>query len=100
MDDIIVFHPLSNEHLKEIAKLLLDDFAKRLSENMINFNYDDSVVEKVVKAGYDPKFGARPMKRAIQKLIENKIADEIIKGNITNNQEVKASIKNNSLVLE
>ena len=100
VDDIIVFHPLSNEHLKEIAKLLLDDFAKRLNENMINFSYDESVAEKVVKAGYDPKFGARPMKRAIQKLIENKIADEIIKGNITNNQKVKASIKDNALVLE
>lgn len=100
VDDIIVFHPLSNEHLKEIARLLLDDFAKRLNENMINFTYDESVVEKVVKAGYDPKFGARPMKRAIQKLIENKIADEIIKGNISQNQEVKAFIKDNSLILE
>jgi len=67
---------------------------------MITFSYDDSVVEKVVKAGYDPKFGARPMKRAIQKLIENKIADEIIKGNVTSEQDVKASIKDSSLVLE
>jgi ATP-dependent Clp protease ATP-binding subunit ClpB len=99
VDDIIVFHPLGNEHLKEIARLLLDDFAERLKENMIEFSYDESVVEKIVQAGYDPKFGARPMKRAIQKIIENKIADEIIKGNIQQNKKIHARMENGSLVL-
>lgn len=98
VDDIIVFHPLGNEHLKEIARLLLDDLAKRLKDNMIEFSYDESVVEKIVQSGYDPKFGARPMKRAVQKIIENKIADEIIKGNLQQNKKIHARVENNSLL--
>ncbi len=98
VDDIIVFHPLGNEHLKEIARLLLDDLAKRLKDNMIEFSYDESVVEKIVQSGYDPKFGARPMKRAVQKIIENKIADEIIKGNLQQNKQIHARVENNSLI--
>lgn len=98
LDDVIVFHPLGNEHLRDIAKLLLNEFTKRLRSNDINFIYDESVVDKIVRSGYDPKFGARPMKRAIQKVIENKIADEIIRGKISANQTVKASVEDNNII--
>ncbi|KAA0256901.1 ATP-dependent chaperone ClpB [Deferribacter autotrophicus] len=100
VDDIIVFHPLGDEHLREVARLLLNNFARRLKENNIEIEFDESAVDMVVKAGYDPKFGARPMKRAIQRLIENKIAEEIIKGNIKSGDKVKIKFQNEELVIE
>ncbi|MGA1846529.1 ATP-dependent chaperone ClpB [Deferribacter abyssi] len=100
VDDIIVFHPLGDKHLREVARLLLNNFAKRLEENNIDVEFDETAVDMVVKAGYDPKFGARPMKRAIQRLIENKIAEEIIKGNIKSGDKVKVRFQNEELVIE
>ncbi|MGA1863007.1 ATP-dependent chaperone ClpB [Deferribacter thermophilus] len=99
VDDIIVFHPLGDEHLREIAKLLLNNFANRLKENNIEIEFDESAIDMVVKAGYDPKFGARPMKRSIQRLIENKIAEEIIKGEIKQGDKIKVSFQNDELVI-
>jgi ATP-dependent Clp protease ATP-binding subunit ClpB len=100
VDDIIVFHPLSKEHLSKIAVLLLDDLKKRLLANVeVEAEFDDTVIEELVKVGYDPKFGARPMKRALQKLIENEIAKEIIKGNIKKNSKIKISIENGKLIV-
>ena len=99
VDDIIVFHPLTDEHLKEIAKLLLDEFKNRVAENKFIIHYDESVVDKLVKVGFDPKFGARPMKRALQKLIVNNIAELILKGEIKPNEPVNISFVNNKLTV-
>lgn len=100
VDDIIVFHPLSKDHLSKIAILLLDELKKRLMANIeVDMEYDATVVEELIKAGYDPKFGARPMKRALQKLIENRIAEEIIKGNIKKNSKIAISFKNGNLTI-
>lgn len=100
IDDIIVFHPLGREHLEQIAKLMLTDLAKRIKENLeIDVKFDESATDYLVKAGYDPKFGARPMKRALQKYFENKIAEEIIKGKIQKNSTINLIIQNDSLVI-
>ncbi|MDY6820561.1 MAG: ATP-dependent chaperone ClpB [Deferribacterota bacterium] len=100
VDDIIVFHPLSTQHLEEIAKLMLDNFVKRVSENNIYITYDETVVKKLTQVGYDPKFGARPMRRALQKLIVNKLAEKILSGEIKSKIEYNLTYSNNHLVIE
>jgi len=97
VDDIVVFHPLGESHLKEIAKILLDEFKNRLKENFIEIEFDESVIDEIIKVGFDPKFGARPMKRAIQKIIENKVAEAILKGEIVKNSKVAATFVDGGL---
>jgi ATP-dependent Clp protease ATP-binding subunit ClpB len=99
IDDIIVFHPLGKEHLIQIANMLLNQVKQRLAENQILIEFDESVVEEVVEAGYDPKFGARPMKRAIRAIVENKIAEFVIKGEIEPEKPTKLKIENGELVI-
>lgn len=89
IDDIIIFHPLGKEQLGQIAKLLLDGVAKRMKGIDITMTYSDSLVDEIVDSGYDPKFGARPMKRAVQKIVENKLANEVITGNIKKDDEIE-----------
>ncbi len=89
IDDIIIFHPLDREQLRQIAELILDSVVKRMKNMDITLVYDDSLTEEIVESGYDPKFGARPMKRAVQKLVENKLANEVIMGNIKPNTTVR-----------
>jgi ATP-dependent Clp protease ATP-binding subunit ClpB len=93
IDDIIVFHPLTREQLKDIARLLLDRVAKRLADMDITVEYDDSLTEEIVESGFDPKFGARPMKRAIQRLVENKLSEEVIKGTVKPHGRIELSYK-------
>jgi len=85
IDDIIVFHPLQDDDLKSITKLLLDSITKRLEENYINIRFTQSVVDDISSTSFDRAFGARPIKRIVQKRIENFIADKIIKGDIKPN---------------
>jgi ATP-dependent Clp protease ATP-binding subunit ClpB len=98
IDDIIVFHPLDKEHLRKIAIILLNQLKNRLKENGIEINFDDSVIDAIVAAGYDPKFGARPMKRAMRTLVENKIAEKVIKGEIVPEKENQISLVDNELI--
>lgn len=87
VDDIIVFQPLSKPEIKEIASILLANFADRARANEIDIAFDDSLVEFVADKGYDPVFGARPLKRAIQTNVEDKLAELMltseIKGKVT-----------------
>ena len=82
IDDTIVFHPLDESHIGEIAELLMQNFAKRVSENNIELIWSENVINMIVSAGFDPAYGARPMKRAIRKMVENYIAEKIIKGEL------------------
>lgn len=81
-DGIIVFKPLSVEHIFSIATLMLKSIKKRLLEKGINLQADRAGVEKLAKAGYDPKFGARPLRRLLQDRIEDKIANQILAGQL------------------
>jgi ATP-dependent Clp protease ATP-binding subunit ClpA len=100
VDDIIVFHPLSKDHLKDIAKLMLGEFIKRIEENNIKIIFDSTVIDKLIEVGFDPKFGARPMKRALQKLIVNRIAELILKGEIKPNEPVQITFIDNKLIVK
>lgn len=97
VDDIIVFHPLSKDNIKQVARLLLSGFSKRLADIPIAVKFDESAVDAAVEVGFDAGFGARPMKRAIQKLIENSVAESIIKGETKPNSSIEISFKNGKI---
>lgn len=79
---IVLFKPLNQEQVRQIARLLLEEFAERLMEDKkMNLEITDGLVAKVAEAGFDPDFGARPIKRAIEEIVENRVAEEILKGN-------------------
>ncbi len=82
IDDVITFNKLTNKNLEKIADLLLKELQKETKEKNIIFDYTPQVVKFIVKNGYNEKFGARPLKRAIQKYIEDVVALEFIKNNL------------------
>ena len=89
MDDIIIFHRLDKEQIKKIVKLQLNLLKSRIKEKNIEIEFTDSAISHLAELGFDPQFGARPLKRVIQKEIENKLAIEILEGKILPNQKVE-----------
>lgn len=93
IDDTIVFHALTKEEVKQIASLLLHNFAKRVKEQLgIELRYGEALKNYIFEKGYDKKYGARPLKRAIQNEVEDKMAEEMLAGNIKEGQTVRISI--------
>ncbi len=88
-DGAIVFHPLDQLALKQVVKLILNSLNKRLSDKNLSIDITDELVSYLVKIGIDPKFGARAVKRTIQDVVEKKVADAIIKGEISNGDKIK-----------
>jgi ATP-dependent Clp protease ATP-binding subunit ClpA len=82
LDDIIVFHALSGDEIREITELQLEDLRARLAARGIKLEVESPVVDMLAKEGYDPVYGARPLKRLIQDKIENGIANALLKGTI------------------
>jgi ATP-dependent Clp protease ATP-binding subunit ClpB len=80
VDDIVVFHPLGREHMSAIAHIQLGALRARLKEQDIGLEMSDAAVELLTEQGYDPVYGARPLKRAIQRSIENPLAAELLGG--------------------
>jgi ATP-dependent Clp protease ATP-binding subunit ClpB len=80
IDEVVVFHALDEKHIKSIAKIQLGYLERRLAAMEMRLDVDDAVLSELASAGFDPVFGARPLKRAIQALIENPLAKEILEG--------------------
>jgi len=99
IDEIIIFRPLTLEHVKEIVDILLVDLKRRLKERNIEFEMSDSVKEFLAREGYDPAYGARPLKRTIQRYIETPLANEIIEGKIKEGKVV-AELENGNIVFK
>jgi ATP-dependent Clp protease ATP-binding subunit ClpB len=89
LDEIIVFHSLSEEHLKEIVEIQLGSLRRRLEERHIALLLTEAARTRLVRTGYDPHYGARPLKRAIQKEIENPLAKRIVSGEIRDGQTIR-----------
>ena len=89
IDEIIVFHKLQNEEIKQITDLMLKQVEKRLEKQNIKVQIDDKVKDKIIESGIDVNYGARPLKRAIQNMLEDKIAEGILDGNIKKGQTAK-----------
>ncbi|MFO0965281.1 MAG: ATP-dependent chaperone ClpB [Gemmataceae bacterium] len=90
VDEIIVFHALSEDHLKQIVDIQLGRLRQRLAERKIHLELTDAAKVHLVRTGYDPAYGARPLKRAIQKEIENPLARQLLEGKIADGQTVTA----------
>ena len=92
LDETIVFNPLDEENIREIVKLELDNLKVRLEDMGYHFRFNKSVIDYIAQDGFDEKFGARPIKRAIQIKIEDYISEEVLKNNIEVGKKYSMSI--------
>ncbi|MFZ0444243.1 MAG: ATP-dependent protease ATP-binding subunit ClpC [Bacillus sp. (in: firmicutes)] len=99
VDETIVFHALEKKHLKEIVVLLANQLIKRLKEQEITLVLTESALEKISVEGYDPEYGARPLRRAIQKHIEDRLSEELLKGTVLTGQNVTINVVDNEFVI-
>ncbi len=100
MDDIIIFKPLTQDNIKGIANKLLNELVKRVAARNIELSYTSAISEWVATAGFDMKFGARPLKRFIQSHIENKLSVELIRHGIEDGMEVNLDYQDDELKIE
>jgi ATP-dependent Clp protease ATP-binding subunit ClpB len=80
IDETVVFHPLAQDQIRGIAEIQLGALRKRLAERDLTLEISDAFMERLVSAGFDPVYGARPLKRAIQQELENPLAQRILSG--------------------
>ncbi len=100
IDDIIVFHKLEDEDIKKIIEIMISQVIKRLEAQDINIEIDNSVKELIAKKGVDNNYGARPLRRAIQSMLEDKIAEAILDGIIKTGKKAKAIVENDEIVIK
>ena len=101
IDDIIVFHTLTKENINDIVRILTRSLIKRSKDSMgINIIFNDDAIDFISNEGYDSAYGARPLKRAIQKNVEDKLAEEYLKGNINYGDTINVCVKDNNIVFD
>ena len=98
VDEIVVFHKLSDEDIRKIARLMLTDVAKRVGELGISLSFTDEVVAELAKEGFDEVYGARPLRRAIQRRIEDGLSVELLESRIAKGDRVTASLEDGKIV--
>ena len=99
VDELIVFHSLNEEEIRKITELMLRQVADRLKEQEIILTWDKQVTEKLAKDGYDPKFGARPLRRLIQRTVEDTMSEELLEGHIQLGQEIRLTVKKDKIAV-
>lgn len=97
VDELIVFHPLTQQNINEIAALMLKEVSKRLQNSNITLLADDSVAEFLAKKGYDKVYGARPLRRTIQSMVEDRLAEEMLEGRIREGDTVRLTVNEDKL---
>ncbi|HOD60332.1 MAG TPA: AAA family ATPase, partial [Candidatus Syntrophosphaera sp.] len=97
LDDIIIFHRLSRENIRDIVKIQLNQLAERIKEKGIELSWTDALVDYLATAGYDPQYGARPLRRLIQKEVEDQMARAIIAGKV--GPQIKLDYQNGSVII-
>ncbi len=97
IDDIVIFHPLTEEHLKSIVDLLLREVEQRLAERNIKIKVSPEAKTWLVKRGYDPVYGARPLRRAIQRYVENPLSTKILQGEFKEGDTIAISLQEGNL---
>ncbi len=100
LDDVIIFQPLTEEQLTKIVSIQLEEVRHRLAAKQISIEFTEALVSHLAKAGYDPTFGARPLKRLIQTEILDELALQIVEGKIPENSSLKLDYLNNTLQIE
>jgi len=99
VDEVIVFHPLDEENIKSIVSLMVDVLAKRLKQNAITLEVTDGAKSLLAKKGFDQVYGARPLRRAIQSMVEDRLAEEMLEGKVKAGDVVFIDEKDDTLVL-
>ncbi|MGR5362196.1 ATP-dependent chaperone ClpB [Vibrio mediterranei] len=99
VDESVVFHPLGAEHIKSIAGIQLQRLGKRMEDNGYHLIVADAALDYIAKVGYDPVYGARPLKRAIQQSIENPLAKEILAGKVDPTKPVRLIVNNDKIAV-
>ena len=92
IDDIVVFHPLTADELKQIVGIMMKDLRKRLADRDLSITLSDEALDELAKVGYDPEFGARPLRRAIQNQIEDPLADALLAGQYQAGDTIKVAL--------
>lgn len=98
VDESVVFHPLGQDHIKEIASIQLDRLSKRMEEKGYSLDVSDKALELIAQVGFDPVYGARPLKRAIQQSVENPLAKAILAGEVVPDLPVKLLVNNDQII--
>jgi ATP-dependent Clp protease ATP-binding subunit ClpB len=98
IDEVVVFHGLDKTHIEAIARIQLDQLAKRMAAKDMRLEVSDAAVAQLATAGFDPVFGARPLKRAIQQYVENPLSKLILEGKFGPNDVVPVDWKNDKFV--
>lgn len=99
IDETIVFHSLEKDHLKQIVTLMSNQLTTRLKEQEIYLELTDAAREKIATEGFDPEYGARPIRRALQKHVEDYLSEELLKGNVKKGQTVVMDVVNNEFAI-
>lgn len=97
VDETVVFHPLSKDNIKSIAKIQMQELQHRLAERDLQLDVSDKAMEKIIDQGFDPVYGARPLKRTIQQLVENPLAQDILSGKFVPGTTIKVGVKGDVL---
>lgn len=93
IDETVVFHPLGQQHIKSIATIQLQQLQQRLNARDYHLTFSEPAIDLLVSAGYDPVYGARPLKRAIQQLLENALAQEMLSGRLQTGKKIVVDVK-------
>jgi ATP-dependent Clp protease ATP-binding subunit ClpC len=99
IDDMIVFHSLERENLREIVNLMSKQLTDRLKEQNIDLELTEAALEKVAQEGYDPEYGARPLRRALQKHVEDRLSEELLKGTAIAGQRIVFDVEDDDFVV-
>jgi ATP-dependent Clp protease ATP-binding subunit ClpB len=97
IDDICVFHPLGAAQIRAIVDIQLAQLRRRLADRNLELTLDESAVDRLGEAGYDPVYGARPLKRAIQQQVENPLAQAILAGKFVSGDRIRATVRAGAL---
>jgi len=97
IDEIVVFHALDEKHIRNIAKIQLRYLEERLAKLEMGLEVADSALAQLAKAGFDPVYGARPLKRAIQQSIENPLAKQILEGRFAAKDRIRVEFRNGAM---
>ena len=99
VDDMIVFHSLEKENLREIVNLMTKQLVDRLQEQDIDLELTDAALEKIAKEGYDPEYGARPLRRSLQKHVEDRLSEELLKGTALSGQRIVFDVEDDEFIV-
>lgn len=100
IDEVIMFEPLSREHVNEIVRIQFEGIKKRLEEQGIAIKISEAAIDWLAQLGYDPQFGARPVKRVMQKQILNELSKQILAGKVNKEKEITIDLANNSFIFK